>query len=79
MYLLQNALQAGQLVAAQPGITLMDPTVAIIWGIVGFDEVTNTGLVLIPAITGGIAMVIGAFLLARSPLLSRSRASPYRE
>jgi hypothetical protein len=32
MWLLQNALHAGKLVAAQPGMTLLDPVVSIIWG-----------------------------------------------
>jgi hypothetical protein len=30
-FLLQNALQAGRLAASQPGITLANPAVALIW------------------------------------------------
>lgn len=42
MFLMQNALQAGRLIAAQPGITLVDPAVAILWGVLAFGEPTHT-------------------------------------
>lgn len=69
MFLMQNALQAGSLVAAQPGITLLDPVVGIAWGVVVFDEQTRAGLFIIVAVLGAAAVAIGAFLLAHSPLL----------
>jgi hypothetical protein len=69
MFLMQNALQAGRLVAAQPGITLLAPFAAIIWGVVGFGEQTRTGPYLIGAVIAGLAMAAGAIGLARSPLL----------
>src|SRR5699024_9708559 len=37
-YLLQNALQAGQLVASQPGFTLLNPLVSVLWGLLVFGE-----------------------------------------
>jgi hypothetical protein len=69
MFLMQNALQAGRLATAQPGITLLDPVTAIVWGTVGFDERTNSGIMLIVAIGGGIVMAAGAIMLSRSKAL----------
>ena len=69
MFLMQNALQAGRLVAAQPGITLLDPIIAVTWGIVGFHEDVQGGLWWILSLTGFAAMSVGAVLLGRSPTL----------
>lgn len=69
LFLTQNAFQAGPLVASQPGITLLDPFVAIVWGVLAFHEQTTQGLLLLAASAGGVAMVVGAALLARSPIL----------
>ena len=44
--LVQAALHAGRLVAAQPGITLMDPLVSTLWGVLVFNEQTRTGIYL---------------------------------
>jgi drug/metabolite transporter (DMT)-like permease len=79
LFLAQNALQAGKIIAAQPGITLADPFAAIIWGLFAFGERAATGaLQLGLATAGGASMVLGAFLLSRSPILEtghgRSRA-----
>ncbi|MCW2524563.1 MAG: conserved rane protein of unknown function [Frankiales bacterium] len=65
--LMQWALQSGPLVAAQPGFTLMDPLVSILWGVLVYDETTRTGGWLVLATAGGIALGIGVVLLARSP------------
>jgi len=69
MFLMQNALQAGSLVAAQPGITLLDPVVGITWGVLIFGEQTRTGLFIVSAVLGAAAVAVGAVLLAHSPLL----------
>ncbi|HVC14727.1 MAG TPA: DMT family transporter [Acidimicrobiales bacterium] len=70
MFLVQNAMQSGKIVAAQPGITLLDPFVAIAWGIFAFNERTSdTGLHLALSTAGGLLMVGGAMLLSRSPIL----------
>jgi len=53
MYLLQNALHAGRLVSAQPGITLADPAVAMLWGIFLFGETTRGGAYVVLAILFG--------------------------
>lgn len=77
MFLLQNALQAGKIVAAQPGITLLDPFVAIMWGIFAFGEQPAPGAVHLGlAVGGGVVMVAGALLLSRSPVLEHGRESP---
>jgi drug/metabolite transporter (DMT)-like permease len=68
--LLQNALQAGRLVASQPGITLANPLVAVIWGVVVFHEHVRTGWWLLGAGLGAALLVAGAALLSRSPLLA---------
>lgn len=75
MFLLQSALQAGVLVAAQPGITLTDPVVAISWGVIAFGEPVRTGAWLIGAVLGALAMGGFAFLLSRSPIVHQVRAS----
>lgn len=79
MFLVQNALQAGKIVAAQPGITLLDPFVAIMWGVFAFGENTTTSpLHLALATAGGVLMVAGALLLSRSPVLERGREGQCR-
>ena len=66
--LMQAALHIGPLIAAQPGFTLMDPLVSILWGVLVYDEVTRTGPWLVPATAGAIAVGFGVFRLAKSPL-----------
>jgi drug/metabolite transporter (DMT)-like permease len=79
MFLMQNALQAGPLIAAQPGITLLDPFVAILWGVFAFHEHINRGPLLLVATFGGALMILGAFILSRSPVLEkRSGQRPTR-
>lgn len=70
MFLVQNAMQSGKIVAAQPGITLLDPFVAILWGVFAFHEDTTRSMTyLVLATVGGIAMIAGALLLSRSRVL----------
>jgi hypothetical protein len=80
MYLLQNALHAGQLVSAQPGITLADPAVAVLWGIFVFKETTRGGPYLMLAIVSGGLVVVATFALARSRVLADVRGvSPHSQ
>lgn len=66
--LVQAALHAGTLVAAQPGITLLDPLVSLLWGTIVLGEHTRTGgAALALAIVGAALMVAPVFVLARSP------------
>jgi drug/metabolite transporter (DMT)-like permease len=67
---MQWALHTGPLLAAQPGFTLMDPVVSILWGVLVYGEMTRTGIWVFPAVLGAIAIGTGVVLLARSPLLS---------
>ena len=80
MYFLQNALQAGRLAAAQPGITISDPLLAGVWGVVLFHDRIRTGLWIIGVILGALVIVGGMVLLLRSPYLQgeagRSEKSP---
>lgn len=66
--LMQWALHTGPLIAAQPGFTLTDPVVSILWGVLVYNEVTRTGPWLVLASAGGIAVGVGVLLLTRSPL-----------
>lgn len=74
--LLQNAVRAGRLVAAQPGITLANPLLAAAWGVVVFHEQVRTGWWLLGAGVGAVLLVGGAVLLSRSPLLTGQREDP---
>lgn len=70
MLLLQKALQAGPLVAVQPGVTLIDPVLAIVLGVLLFHEQVRTGWWTAAAAAGGGLIGWGAVRLCRSPLLT---------
>lgn len=70
MFLLQSAMNAGRLVAAQPGLTLTDPIVSILWGVLVMHEQVRTGWYLALTVAGGLGMAGAVLVLARSPLLS---------
>lgn len=70
--LVQAALHTGPLVAAQPGITLMDPLVSTLWGVLVFDEQVRGGIYLLIAALGAVAMLASVLVLAHSPLLESS-------
>ncbi len=74
--LVQAALHAGRLVAAQPGITLMDPLVSTLWGVLVFDEQTRSGVYFWIAALGATAMLASVLVLAHSPLLESSEDLP---
>jgi hypothetical protein len=65
LLLVQAALNAGTLVSAQPGITLLDPLVSLLWGTVVIGEQTRTGPILLLAALGAGLIVGGAVFLAR--------------
>nr|WP_281390641.1 DMT family transporter [Sphaerisporangium rubeum] len=75
LFLLQNALQSGTLVAAQPALTLSDPVASIVYGTAMFDEQIRTGLWIVPELTGIGLIVGGSFLLAQSPLFHAQMAA----
>jgi len=68
--LMQAALHTGPLIAAQPGFTLMDPIVSILWGVLVYNESTRTGGWLVLASAGTLVLGIGVIRLAHSPLLA---------
>ena len=70
MFLVQSAMNAGRLVAAQPGLTLTDPLVSILWGVFVFHEQVRTGWWLLLTVAGGLVIGGAVLVLARSPLLS---------
>jgi drug/metabolite transporter (DMT)-like permease len=70
MFLASHAFQAGSLAASQPGLTIVDPLVASVLGVVLFGE----RLVLEPIALAGelaaLALLVGSVvLLSRSPLI----------
>lgn len=75
-FLLQNAVQAGRLVASQPGITLANPLVATIWGVGLLHEHVRTGWWLAGAGLCAALLISGVVLLSRSPLLEGHREAP---
>ena len=70
MFLVQSALNAGRLLAAQPGLTLTDPVVSILWGVIAFHEQLRGGLFIVLAVLSGLILAAAVVVLARSPLLS---------
>ncbi len=67
---MQAALHTGPLIAAQPGFTLMDPIVSVLWGVLVYNEQTRTGGWLALATGGTVLLGIGVVRLAHSPLLA---------
>ena len=71
--IMQWALHTGPLLASQPGFTLMDPIVSVLWGVLVYNEQTRTGAWLILAVLGMATLAGGVLMLARSPLLNDVR------
>ena len=71
LFLVQSALNAGPLIAAQPGLTLSDPIVSILWGVFAFHEQVRGGPFLMLAVASGLVMTGAVVMLARSPLLAQ--------
>ncbi len=69
MFLLQSAMNAGRLIAAQPGITLSDPVVSVVWGVLAFGEKVRGGWFAVAAAAFAVVIAAGVLVLARSPLL----------
>ncbi|MEU3862412.1 DMT family transporter [Streptomyces sp. NPDC028722] len=64
--LLENALQAGPLAAAQPALTIGDAVVSLVLGITLFDERIRTGWWLVPEACGALMIVVGVVVLSRA-------------
>lgn len=68
VFLIQNALQAGSLVAVQPAITICDPLTSVGYGVFLFGEQLRGGIWLLPSLVGAITIAVGSVVLSRSPL-----------
>ena len=66
LLLLENALQAGPLVASQPALTIGEATVSLALGIVLFDEQIRTGWWLAPVLLGVLLILAGVVVLSRA-------------
>ncbi len=70
MFLVQSALNAGGLIAAQPGLTLADPVISVLWGVFAFHESVRGGWYILPEVAAAAVMATAVLALARSPLLA---------
>ncbi|MER6070167.1 DMT family transporter [Streptomyces sp. NPDC001817] len=64
--LLENALQAGPLAAAQPALTIGDAVVSLTLGITLFGERIRTGWWLVPEAAGALLIIGGVLVLSRA-------------
>ncbi|MFE0512262.1 DMT family transporter [Streptomyces sp. NPDC058964] len=71
--LLENALQAGPLAAAQPALTIGDAAVSLALGITLFDERIRTGWWLVPELIGALLIVVGVVVLSQAVQLLSGR------
>jgi hypothetical protein len=72
LFLLQNALQAGSLVASQPMLTVGDALISISYGVTLFGEELRAGWWLLPQIVALAAIIMGCIQIAKSPLASET-------
>ncbi len=72
LFLLQSAMNAGRLLATQPGLTLADPVVSILWGVFVFREHARGGWFIVLALAGASVVSFSVVALAHSPLLTGS-------
>jgi hypothetical protein len=67
LFMLQNALQAGSLIAVQPPLTLGDALISACYGVTVFGEDVNTGGgLLVIEIAAVLAIAVGCIELSRS-------------
>ncbi|AOR30134.1 hypothetical protein BFF78_02765 [Streptomyces fodineus] len=64
--LLENALQAGPLAAAQPALTIGDAVVSLTLGMTLFGERIRMGWWLVPELCGALLIVVGVVVLSRA-------------
>lgn len=69
------AMNAGRLLAAQPGLTLSDPIVSVLWGVLVFGERVRTGWSAVLAAVSALMLAAAVLVLIRSPLLSDEAAA----
>jgi hypothetical protein len=66
LFLLQNSLQAGSLVAAQPPLTLGDALISVAYGVTLFNEGLRTGPWLVAEIVAVLLIAVGCVEISRS-------------
>jgi drug/metabolite transporter (DMT)-like permease len=76
LFLLQNALQAGSLVAAQPPLTLGDALISVAYGVSVFGEELRTGIWLGVQIVCVMLIAVGCVELSRSLASAQTAAPP---
>jgi len=72
LFLLQNALQAGSLVASQPMLTVGDALISIAFGVTLYNEQLRVGWWLVPEIFALAAIIVGCVQIAKSPLAAET-------
>jgi hypothetical protein len=72
LFLLQNALQAGTLVASQPMLTVGDALISISFGVTLFGEQLRAGWWLLPQLVALAAIILGCVQIAKSPLAAEA-------
>ena len=72
LFLLQNALQAGSLVASQPMLTVGDALISIGYGVTLYSESLRVGWFLVPELIALVAIVVGCIQIAKSPLAAEA-------
>ncbi|MEU5522771.1 DMT family transporter [Streptomyces sp. NPDC047860] len=68
LFLLENAMQSGPLVASQPAITLGDASVSLALGITIYEEYVRGGWWLLLQILGAALIAAGVLALSKLPL-----------
>jgi hypothetical protein len=74
LFLLQNALQAGSLVASQPMLTVGDALISISYGVTLYSENLRVGWWLVLELIALAAIIAGCVQIAKSPLAGESSA-----
>ena len=70
MFLASHAFQSGSLAASQPGLTVVDPLVASLLGVVLFGERLAHAPIALAGELAALALLVGSVvLLSRSPLI----------
>ena len=72
LFLLQNALQAGSLVASQPMLTVGDALISISFGVTLFSEQLRVGWWLVPELVALTAIIVGCIQVSKSPLAAET-------
>ncbi|HTU73663.1 MAG TPA: DMT family transporter [Trebonia sp.] len=75
LFLLQNALQAGTLVASQPMLTVGDALISISYGVTLYNETLRTGWWLIPQVAALLMIIYGCIQTAKSPIAAEAAPS----